>query len=45
MEFDWGHDLDVIRMQVSEKVDQLKPELPEQTKWAAAPRRPSRRGR
>ncbi len=30
MQFDWGKDLDVIRMQVSEKVDQLKPSLPEQ---------------
>ena len=30
MRFDWGHDLDIIRMQVSEKVDQLKPELPEE---------------
>ncbi len=30
MQFDWGYDLDIIRMQVSEKVDQLKPELPEQ---------------
>ncbi len=29
LDFDWGYDLDVIRMQVSEKVDQLKPELPE----------------
>ena len=30
MQFDWGHDLDIIRMQVSEKVDQIKPALPEQ---------------
>ena len=30
MQFDWGHDLDIIRMQVSEKVDQLKPELPDE---------------
>ncbi len=30
MQFDWGKDLDVIRMQVSEKVDQIKPDLPEQ---------------
>ncbi len=30
MQFDWGHDLDIIRMQVSEKVDQIKPELPDQ---------------
>jgi HAE1 family hydrophobic/amphiphilic exporter-1 len=29
LDFDWGYDLDVIRMQVSEKVDQIKPELPE----------------
>lgn len=29
LEFDWGEDLDVVRMQVSEKVDQVKPELPE----------------
>ena len=28
MEFDWGKDLDVVRMQVSEKVDQVKPTLP-----------------
>src|SRR5688572_16251429 len=28
MEFDWGQDLDIIRMQVSEKVDQIKPSLP-----------------
>ncbi len=26
--FDWGQDLDVVRMQVSEKMDQVKPELP-----------------
>ena len=30
LQFDWGHDLDVVRMQVSEKMDQIKPELPEQ---------------
>jgi len=29
LQFDWGHDLDVIRMQVSEKMDQIEPELPE----------------
>ena len=29
LEFDWGHDLDIIRMQVSEKIDQIKPALPE----------------
>jgi HAE1 family hydrophobic/amphiphilic exporter-1 len=29
MEFDWGQDLDVIRMQVSEKLDQVRPTLPE----------------
>ena len=28
MEFDWGQDLDIIRMQVSEKMDQIKPSLP-----------------
>jgi HAE1 family hydrophobic/amphiphilic exporter-1 len=28
LEFTWGQDLDVIRMQVSEKVAQVKPELP-----------------
>lgn len=28
MEFDWGQDLDVVRMQVGEKVDQLRPTLP-----------------
>jgi HAE1 family hydrophobic/amphiphilic exporter-1 len=28
MQFDWGQDLDVIRMQVSEKIDQVKPSLP-----------------
>ncbi len=28
MEFDWGQDLDVVRMQVSEKIEQVKPELP-----------------
>jgi HAE1 family hydrophobic/amphiphilic exporter-1 len=28
MEFDWGQDLDIIRMQVSEKVDQVRPSLP-----------------
>ncbi|MDX1502002.1 MAG: efflux RND transporter permease subunit [Thermoanaerobaculia bacterium] len=28
LEFDWGEDLDVVRMQVSEKMDQIKPELP-----------------
>ena len=30
MEFDWGRDLDILRMQVSEKMDQIEPELPEQ---------------
>ena len=29
MEFDWGKDLDVVRMQVGEKMDQVKPSLPE----------------
>ena len=28
MEFSWGQDLDVVRMKVSEKMDQIKPELP-----------------
>jgi HAE1 family hydrophobic/amphiphilic exporter-1 len=28
LEFDWGLDLDIVRMQVSEKMDQIKPELP-----------------
>ncbi len=29
MEFSWGKDLDVVRMQVSEKMDQIEPELPD----------------
>ncbi|MDH3745893.1 MAG: efflux RND transporter permease subunit, partial [Acidobacteriota bacterium] len=29
LEFDWGQELDIVRMQVSEKIDQIKPELPE----------------
>lgn len=29
MEFDWGLDLDVVRMQVSEKMDQIRPSLPD----------------
>lgn len=28
LEFDWGNELDVVRMLVSEKMDQVKPELP-----------------
>jgi HAE1 family hydrophobic/amphiphilic exporter-1 len=28
LEFSWGQDLDVVRMQVSEKMDQIEPELP-----------------
>ena len=28
MEFDWGHDIDVVRMQVSEKMDQVRSSLP-----------------
>jgi len=28
LDFDWGHDLDVVRMQVSEKIDQVRPSLP-----------------
>ncbi len=30
LEFDWGKDLDIVRMQVSEKMDQIEPELPDQ---------------
>ena len=29
LEFDWGQELDVVRMQVSEKMEQIEPELPE----------------
>ncbi len=29
LEFDWGKELDIVRMQVSEKMDQIKPELPQ----------------
>ena len=29
LRFDWGQDLDVVRMQVSEKIDQVESELPE----------------
>ncbi|HSN55329.1 MAG TPA: efflux RND transporter permease subunit, partial [Candidatus Sulfomarinibacteraceae bacterium] len=29
MEFSWGEDIDVIRMRVSEKMDQVEPTLPE----------------
>ncbi len=28
LEFNWGHDLDIVRMQVSEKIDQVKRSLP-----------------
>lgn len=28
MQFEWGQDIDLIRMQVSEKMDQIKPSLP-----------------
>jgi hydrophobic/amphiphilic exporter-1 (mainly G- bacteria), HAE1 family len=28
LEFDWGRDLDIVRMQVSEKLDQVRPALP-----------------
>ena len=28
MEFTWGHNLDIVRMQVSEKIDQVKRSLP-----------------
>ena len=30
MQFDWGQDLDILRMQVSEKMGQIKPDLPDQ---------------
>lgn len=29
LRFEWGYDLDIVRMQVSEKVDQIKPQLPD----------------
>ncbi|MGD8374853.1 MAG: efflux RND transporter permease subunit [Acidobacteriota bacterium] len=29
LEFNWGHNLDVVRMQVSEKMDQIRPTLPD----------------
>ena len=32
MEFDWGLDLDVLRMLVREKVDQVKPSLPDEVR-------------
>ncbi len=28
LEFDWGNSIDIVRMQVGEKMDQIKPELP-----------------
>ena len=28
LEFDWGKELDIVRMQVSEKMDQIKGDLP-----------------
>ena len=28
MEFNWGQDLDIVRMQISEKMEQVKPSLP-----------------
>jgi HAE1 family hydrophobic/amphiphilic exporter-1 len=28
LEFDWGQNLDIVRMQVSEKIEQVKPSLP-----------------
>ena len=28
MQFDWGQDLDIVRMHVSEKIEQVKPSLP-----------------
>ncbi len=30
LQFDWGYDLDILRMQVSEKMDQIKAELPDE---------------
>ncbi len=29
LEFDWGQELDLVRMQVSEKMDQIEPSLPD----------------
>ena len=29
LEFDWGQEIDIVRMQVSEKMDQVEPELPD----------------
>lgn len=29
LEFEWGQELDVVRMQVGEKLDQIRPDLPE----------------
>ena len=29
LRFDWGHEIDVVRMQVSEKLDQIEADLPE----------------
>ncbi len=29
LSFEWGYDLDIVRMQVSEKIDQIKPQLPD----------------
>ena len=29
LQFGWGEELDIVRMQVSEKMDQVKPDLPE----------------
>ena len=28
IQFHWGHDLDIVRMQVSEKIDQVRGSLP-----------------
>ncbi len=28
LEFDWGHEIDIVRMQVSEKMEQVRSELP-----------------
>lgn len=29
LNFEWGYDLDIVRMQVSEKIDQIRPQLPD----------------
>ncbi len=30
LQFEWGQDLDVVRMQIGEKIDQIRPDLPEE---------------